>query len=193
MEDLGAANLTQKLIQWGAGDKACLNELLPMVEHELHRIARRHMRKERPGHTLQTTALLNEAYIRLIDQSHVNWRNRAHFFGIAANIMRQILVDHARGAGRAKRGGGACLISLDDALVFSPRKSAALIALDDALHRLAAEDPRKARVVELRYFGGLTVEETAEALQIHANSVIRDLAFAKAWLKREVESSHHPS
>jgi len=190
MEDLGAASLTQKLIQWGAGDKACLNELLPMVEDELHRIARRHMRKERPRHTLQTTALLNEAYIRLIDQSHVNWRNRAHFFGIAANIMRQILVDHARGVGREKRGGGACRISLDDAFVFSPTKSAALIALDEALHRLATEDPRKARVVELRYFGGLTVEETAEALQIHANSVIRDWAFAKAWLKREMESSH---
>src|SRR5512140_1128646 len=133
MGDLGPASLTQKLIQWGKGDRECLNDLAPLVQDELHRIARRHMRRERPGHTLQTTALLNEAYLRLIDQTHVDWRDRAHFFGIAARIMRQILVDHARSAGRDKRGGDACRLPLEEALVFSPEKSAGLIALDEAL------------------------------------------------------------
>ena len=145
------------------------------------------MRKERPGHTLQTTALVNEAYLRLVDQAHVNWKDRAHFFGFAAHIMRQILVDHARGAGREKRGGRAQRLVLDDVPVFSPAKSTMIMALDEALERLAARDARKARVVELRYFGGLNVEEVAEVLVVHPNSVIRDWALAKAWLKRELE------
>jgi RNA polymerase sigma factor (TIGR02999 family) len=188
MGDGGPASLTQKLVQWGKGDRENLNELALLVQDELHRIASRHMRREQPGHTLQTTALLNEAYLRLIDQTQVAWRDRAHFFGIAARIMRQILVDHARGAGREKRGGGVCHLALDEALVFSPEKSAALTALDEALDRLAAKDPRKAQVVELRYFGGLSVEETAEVLQVHSNTVIRDWSLAKAWLRRELEA-----
>src|SRR5260370_38428206 len=167
MRDLGPANITKMLEQWGAGDQESLNRLLPVVEDELHRIARRHMRQERPGHPLQTTALVNEAYLRLIDQTGVNWRSRAHFFGIAARIMRQILVDHVRNVGREKRGGRLYRLPLDAALVFSPAKSASLIALDDALDRLAQLDGRKARVIELRYFGGLSVDEAAELLQVH--------------------------
>jgi RNA polymerase sigma-70 factor (ECF subfamily) len=187
MESASPANITELLSKWHSGDHDCLNKLLPIVEGELQRIARRHMRKERPGHTLQTTALVNEAYLRLVDQSHVNWKDRAHFFGIAAHIMRQILVDHARGAGREKRGGRAQRLVLDDVLVFSSAKSTLLIALDEALEHLAARDARKARVVELRYFGGLSVEEAAEVLGVHPNSVIRDWALAKAWLKRELD------
>jgi RNA polymerase sigma factor (TIGR02999 family) len=187
MGDGEPANLTQKLAQWGKSDRASLDELIPLVQDELRRIASRHMRRERPGHTLQTTALLNEAYLRLVDQTQVDWRGRAHFFGIAARIMRQILVDHARSAGRDKRGGGMEHLPLDEALVFSPEKSAALTALDEALERLAAKDARKARVVELRYFGGLSVEETAEVLEVHPNTVVRDWSLAKAWLRRELE------
>ena len=185
---MDSISLTQKLIQWSNGDQDGLNQLLPVVADELHRIARRHMRKERSGHTLQTTALVNEAYLRLIDQTHVNWQNRAHFFGIAARIMRQILIDHARGVRRDKRGGAQVLLPLDEAIVFSPSKSASLVALDEALERLEGKDPRKARVVELRYFGGLTVEETAEVLQVHPNTVARDWTLAKAWLKTELQS-----
>jgi RNA polymerase sigma-70 factor (ECF subfamily) len=188
MKDPEPANLTQMLERWGSGDQDSLNRLLPIVKDELHRIAQRHMRKERPGHTLQTTALVNEAYLRLIDQTGVNWRSRAHFFGIAARIMRQILVDHARSVGREKRGGRLDRLPLDEAFVFSPVKSASLIALDEALERLAQLDGRKARVIELRYFGGLSVEEAAEVLQVHSNTVIRDWTLAKAWLKRELET-----
>ena len=187
MRDAGIATITQLLIQWSSGDKECLNRLLPVIEDELHRIARRYMRKERTGHTLQTTALVNEAYLRLVDQAHVNWQNRAHFFGIAARLMRQILIDHARGVGREKRGARTHHLPLDKVPVFSPAKSTSLIALDEALDHLAARDPRKARVVELRYFGGLSVDETAEVLRVHPNSVIRDWALAKAWLRRELE------
>ena len=188
MNNLEAAGVTQLLLQWGGGDRECLSQLLPIVEGELHRIARRHMRREKPGHTLQTTALVNEAYLKLVDQPQVDWRNRAHFFGIAARIMRQILVDHARGAHREKRGGGAYVVPLNEAFVFSPEKSAALVALDEALNRLAAKDERKARVIELRHFGGLSVEETAAVLDVHPNTVIRDWTLAKAWLKRELEA-----
>ena len=182
------AGLTQKLIQWSNGDQQSLNQLIPIVAEELHRIAKRHMSKERHGHTLQTTALVNEAYLRLIDQSHVTWQNRAHFFGIAARIMRQILIDHARGLQRQKRGGEQVRLPLDDAIMFSPAKSASLIALDEALDRFESTDARKARVVELRYFGGLSVEETAEVLQVHPNTVLRDWTIAKAWLKNELQS-----
>ena len=187
MENSASANLTQMLIRWGHGDQECLHELIPLVESELHRMASRHMRKERPGHTLQTTALVNEAYLKLIDQTKVKWQDRAHFFGIAARIMRQILIDHARGVRREKRGGQLNRISWDEAIVFSPAKSGMLVALDEALDRLPRTDARKARVVELRYFGGLTVEEMAEVLQVHPNTVLRDWTLAKAWLKRELE------
>jgi RNA polymerase sigma factor (TIGR02999 family) len=187
MGNLGDASVTQMLIRWGRGDRECLHELIPAVESELHRIASRHMRKERPGHTLQTTALVNEAYLRLVDQTNVQWQDRAQFFGIAAHIMRQILIDRARGAQREKRGGSLERIPFDEVLVFSPAKSALLVALDEALDRLADVDARKARIVELRYFGGLTAEEIAEVLQVHPNTVLRDWTLAKAWLKRELE------
>ena len=181
-----AAPVTRLLVQWRQGEQQCLHQLVPLVESELRRIAKRFMRFESPGHTLQTTALVNEAYLRLVDETQVDWHDRSHFFAIAARLMRHILLDHARGSRRAKRGGGAYHLPLDEGLVFSPAKSAALIALDEALTRLAEIDPRKVEVVELRYFGGMSVEETAEALHIHPNTVIRDWAFAKVWLKREL-------
>jgi len=159
---------------------------MPLVEGELRRIAHRYMRSERQGHTLQTTALVNEAYLQLVDQAKVDWQNRAQFLGLAAGMMRHILVDHARELCRGKRGGGAHALPLDEGLVFSPAKSPALVALDDALTALARFDPRKAQIVELRYFGGMSVEEAAEALGVHPNTVIRDWGLAKAWLKREM-------
>jgi len=178
--------VTQLLLGWRAGDEQCLRQLIPLVECELRQIARRYMRMERPGHTLQTTALVNEAYLKLLTQAQVDWQNRAHFFGIAAQLMRHILVDHARGLCRGKRGGGAQHLPLNEGLVFSPRKSAALVALDDAVIELAKFDARKAKVVELRYFGGMNVEETAEVLGVHPNTVINDWSMAKIWLKREL-------
>lgn len=184
--------ITGLLLRWGAGEEECLNELVPLVERELRRIAHRLMRQERRGHTLQTTALVNEAYLKLVDQSRAGWRNRVQFVGVASSLMRRILVDHARGLQRNKRGGAAQHLLIDENLVFSPAKSAALIALDDALEDLARVDPRKAQVVELRYFGGLNVEETAHALGVHPNTVIRDWGLAKVWLKRELspKSAH---
>jgi RNA polymerase sigma-70 factor (ECF subfamily) len=173
-------------MRWRAGDQQCLNELIPLVEDELRRIAHRYMRMERHGHTLQTTALVNEAYLKLVDQAKVDWKNRAQFLGLAASMMRHILVDRARELCREKRGGGVPMLPLDEGLVFSPAKSAALVALDDALKELANFDARKALVVELRYFGGLNVEETAELLGVHPNTVIRDWSLAKVWLKREL-------
>jgi RNA polymerase sigma factor (TIGR02999 family) len=178
--------VTELLLRWKAGDRECLDRLIPQVEGELRRIAQRYMRAERRGHTLQTTALVNEAYVRLVDQARVDWQNRTQFLGVAARLMRQILVDHARELRCEKRGGGVPLLPLEEALLFSPAKSAALVALDDALHILAAFDPRKAQIVELRYFGGLSVEETAAALAVHPNTVVRDWGLAKAWLKREL-------
>ena len=178
--------VTELLFGWRAGKQQCLKELIPLVEGELRQIAHRYMRMERRGHTLQTSALVNEAYLKLVNHSHVDWQNRAHFLGVAAQLMRHILVDHARGLCREKRGGGAALLPLNEGLVFSARKSAALVALDDALIELTKFDPRKARVVELRYFGGMTVEETAEVLGVHANTVINDWSTAKVWLKREL-------
>ena len=186
MEPTGCEPVTELLLRWRAGDGECLNRLLPQMEGELRRIAHRYMRLERPGHTLQTTALVNEAYLKLVDQAKVDWQNRAQFLGLAAHMMRHILVDHARELCRGKRGGGARVLPIDEALVFSPAKSAALVALDDALNELAAFDPRKAQIVELRYFGGMSVEETASALGVHPNTVIRDWGLAKAWLKREL-------
>jgi RNA polymerase sigma-70 factor (ECF subfamily) len=178
--------VTELLLRWRQGNEDCLSELIALLEGELRRIAHRQMRLERADHTLQTTALVNEAYIRLIDQQRVIWQNRAQFLGVAAQVMRRILVDHARGIARGKRGAGAFHLPLDEGLVFSPEKSAALLALDEALDRLAAFDPRKAHVVELRYFGGMNVDEAAESLGVHPNTVIRDWSLAKAWLKREL-------
>ena len=186
MEPTRPEPITELLTRWRAGDRECLNQLVPLVESELRRIAHRYMRMERSGHTLQTTALVNEAYLRLVDQAQVDWQDRAQFLGVAARLMRQILVDHARELHRGKRGGGAHLLPLDAGLVFSTEKPAALLALDDALHDLAGFDGRKARIVELRCFGGMSVPETAEVLGVHPNTVIRDWGLAKAWLKREL-------
>ena len=180
-----AGEITHLLLRWNGGDGESLNELIPLVERELRRIARRHMRQEKPGHTLQTTALVNEAYLKLVDQTRATWKNRAQFFGVASAMMRRILVDHARALQRGKRGSGAGYLPLDE-LIFTPAKSAALVRLNDALRVLAQIDERKARVVELRYFGGLSVEETAEVLAVHPNTVVRDWGLAKAWLAREI-------
>src|SRR5215471_4690626 len=180
--------LTQLLSAWSEGDKAALEQLMPMVYQELHRLAARHLAHERPGHTLQTTALVHEAFLRLTDQKRVRWQNKAHFLGIAAQMMRRILVDYARGRRYAKRGGGAPMVSLQEASEVFVEKAADLIAVDDALTRLSELDARKGRVVELRFFGGLTVEETAEALQISPNTVLREWATAKAWLHRELSA-----
>jgi len=180
------STVARLLGQWAGGDKDCLNQLIPLVHGELRRIARRYMRMESSGHTLQTTALVNEAYLRLVDQSQVDCQNRAHFFAIAARLMRHILVDHARGSRRGKRGGGAAHLPLDEGMVFAPAKSGALIALDDALTELAKFDPRKVQVVEMRYFGGMTVEETAEVLGVHPATIVRDWDMAKRWLKNEI-------
>ena len=178
--------VSQLLIDWSCGNKGALDQLIPLVDAELRRLAHQYMRQERPGHTLQTTALVNEAYLRLIDQRHVHWQNRAHFFGIAAQLMRRILVDYARNRRYAKRGGGALRVSLDEAAMESQERAVELIALDEALQNLAAIDPRRSQVVELRFFGGLSIEETAEVLKTSRNTVIRDWTMAKAWLYREI-------
>jgi RNA polymerase sigma factor (TIGR02999 family) len=190
MQPLNSSPVTGLLLRWGAGDAECLDELVRLVEPELRRIAHHLMRGERQGHTLQTTALVNEAYLKLVDQSRATWQSRAHFVGVAATLMRRILVDHARGLQRNKRSGSAEHLLLDEGLVFSRAKSAGLIALDDALEDLAKMDPRKAQVVDLRYFGGLSVEEAAEALQVRPNTVIRDWELARKWLKRELTGGH---
>ena len=187
MSGLGAAaNTTTLLLAWGRGDETALDQLIPLVHDELRRLARRHMAGERPGHTLQATALVNEAYLRLIEVNQVRWQNRAHFFAMASRVMRRILVDAARARGYQKRGGGAETVSLDEALLVSGEPRQDLIALDDALSALAAFDLRKGQVVEMRFFGGLSVEETAEALHVSADTVMRDWRLAKVWLVREL-------
>jgi RNA polymerase sigma factor (TIGR02999 family) len=177
--------VTDLLLAWSSGDESALQQLIPLVRVELRRLARRHMRAERAGHTLQTTALVNEAYIRLIDLSRVQWQDRAHFFAMSARLMRRILVDHARARRFVKRGGGARVIPFDEAAV-SFERGADLVALDDALQALAAIDARKSQVVEMRFFGGLSVKETAAALEVSPETVMRDWNVAKAWLLREV-------
>ena len=174
--------VTQLLIAWNNGDKSALDRLVPMVDRELHRLAHHYMRRENAGHTLQTSALVNEAYLKLIDQRHVHWKNRAHFFALSAQLMRRILVDHARGRKYAKRGGGAERISFDEALAVASQRGADLVALDEALTQLTSIDERKGKVVELRFFGGLSVEETAEALGVSTATVMREWSMAKAWL-----------
>ena len=178
--------VTQLLVDWGNGDKAALDRLTPLVHEELHRMAHRHMRHERPNHTLQTTALVNEAYVRLVDQRNLHWKNRAHFFSIASRLMRRILVDLARAHHGPMRGGGAPQVSLDEAAIVSQERAAELVALDEALTRLASVDERKSKVVELRFFGGMSVEETAEALGVSPITIKRDWQTAKAWLYREL-------
>jgi len=175
--------ITELLLKWSNGDKGALDKLMPLVYRELRPLARHYMGGERPGHTLQTTALINEAYLRLVDHKKMHWQNRAHFFAVAAQVMRRILIDHARTRHAAKRGGGAVKVPLEDAAVI-PQSSAELIALDEALRDLAAFDPRKSQVVEMRYFGGLSVDETAEVLGVSPVTVMRDWSTAKAWLLR---------
>lgn len=179
-------NVTALLLDWSQGHKEALDQLLPIVYEELRRQAARYLRKERVGHTLQTTALIHEAYIRLVDQRNVKWQNRAHFFGIAAQLMRRILVDHARSKGRAKRGGSDVRVSLADANLSTKSRDLDIVALDEALEKLSAMDQQQARIVELRFFSGLTVEETAEVLSISPATVKRDWSMAKAWLHREI-------
>jgi RNA polymerase sigma-70 factor, ECF subfamily len=178
--------MTQLLVAWGEGDVAARDELMPLVYEELRRMAHRYMGRERTGHTLQTSGLVNEAYLRLIDQTQVQWQNRAHFFGIAAQMMRRILVDYARSRGYAKRGGDARKVSLGDVALVSAERAADVVALDAALKGLAEFDGRKSRIVELRFFGGLSIEETAEVLAVSPGTVMRDWTLAKAWLRREL-------
>ena len=186
--------VTQLLVAWSNGDQEALDRLMPLVYDELRQLARRYMRRERAGHTLQTTAVINEAYLRLVDQQNVRWQNRAHFFAIAAHVMRRILIDYARRRRYAKRGGGAPHVSLDEVAVLSEERAADLIALDEALDSLASIDPQQSRVVELRFFGGLTVKETAEVLKLSHDMVKREWSTAKAWLYREMSSGppHDP-
>jgi RNA polymerase sigma factor (TIGR02999 family) len=178
--------ITQLLLAWGRGEQAALDQLTPLVYDELRRLAHRYMRREHPGHTLQTSALVNEVYLRLIDSSHVRWQNRVHFFAVSAQLMRRILVDFARSRHNLKRGGGVRQVSLDEALLVSNESSTDLVALDDALKALASLDARQSQVVELRFFGGLSVEETAEVLHVSEGTVRRDWSLARAWLHREL-------
>ena len=182
-----SSEITGLLVDWSNGNQAALHKLLPLVEQELHRLAHSYMRRENPDHTLQTTALVNEAYLKLIDQKKTHWQNRAHFFAIAAQIMRRILLNYARDQHRLKRGGNAVQVSLSQASFVPLEKTAELIALDEALCRLADIDDRKSRVVELKYFGGMSVEEIAEVLKVSEITVMRDWKFARAWLLREME------
>jgi RNA polymerase sigma factor (TIGR02999 family) len=176
--------ITHLLLQWRQGNRSALDEMIPLVYRELHRLASYYLRRQSPGHTLQTSALINEAYIRLIDHKNMPWENRAHFYGVAAQAMRRILVDYARNRHAAKRGGGAVEVSLDKAAVVAREQAVELIALDDALMELAAISPRKNQIVELRYFGGLSVEETAEVLGISTATVVREWRSAKRLLLR---------
>src|SRR5436305_14709186 len=178
--------MTELLIEWSNGDQSALEKLMPLVHEELRRLAHRYMRRERRGHTLQTTALVNEVYVRLIDQKSMSFESRAHFFGIAARAMRQILVEYARARGAVKRGGAMERVALEEAALVSDKPSAELIALDEALSELVEFDERLSRVVELRFFGGLSVEETAEVMRVHPNTVVRDWSVAKAWLHRRL-------
>ncbi len=180
------ASVTQLLIGWGKGDRTALDEMLPLVYSELRRLAAYYLSQERPGHTLQTTALVHEAYLRLVDQQHVDWKNRAQFLGLAAEMMRRILLNHARDRVAAKRGGGAQRVSLSLAPGSFNQPDVDVIALDDALTQLSGLDPRKSRVVELKFFGGMTAEEIAEVLNISTATVEREWTLARAWLYREI-------
>lgn len=186
MTEASTHQVTQLLIDWSNGDQSAFDRLMPLIDEELRRLAHRYMSRERAGHTLQTTALVNEAFLRLVNRKNLQWQNRAHFFGLAAQVMRTILVDHARSHASAKRGGGARNLELDEAMVISQQKASEVIALDEALKRLALIDPRQSRIVELRFFGGLTVEEAAEVLHISPVTIKREWSTAKAWLYHEL-------
>lgn len=188
MAAIAPEQITSLLRAWTGGDQKARDEILPVVYEELHRIARRYMRRERPGHTLQTTALVNETYLRLVDVTRVSWQDRAHFFAVAAQMMRRILVDAARKRASLKKGAHAPRVHLDEVPDVSTGRADELLALDEALDRLGEVDPRKTQVVELRFFGGLSVKETAEVLKISPQSVLRDWKLAKAWLLRELGS-----
>lgn len=181
--------ITQLLVAWNGGDQLALDRLVPLVEAELRRLARTYMRRERESHTLQTTALINEAYVRLIDTHNVEWQSRAHFYGMAAHLMRRILVDFARKRNYRKRGGGAHQISFDETMAISAAEDPNIVTLDEALTELARVDERKARVVEMRFFGGLTEKETATALTVSPETVRRDWRLAKSWLLRQLNRS----
>ena len=181
-------NITQLLVEWGNGDKEALDKLIPIVYAELRRQAERFLRRERPSHTLQPTALIHEAYLKLINQEHMRWQNRAQFFGIAAQLMRRILVDHARGKQALKRGGDEVKLQLDVELIGGARKDVNLVVLDEALNRLGQLDEQQSKIVELRYFSGLSIDETSAALSISPATVKRDWTMAKAWLRRELLS-----
>ena len=186
---MAPVQVTALLRAWGDGDEAALDQLMPLVESELRRLARTYMARERPGHTLQTTALVNEAFIRLVDAHGTRWQDRSHFFGIAARLMRRVLVDHARARGFQKRGGGAHGVPVEDAILVSRAPDVALLDLDCALHAWADVDDRKARVIEMRFFGGMTVEETATAMGVSTDTVKRDWRVAKLWLLRALEGA----
>ena len=192
MTEAQTHDLTQLLIDWSNGDQTALDKLVPVVEQELRRLAHHYMRRERAGHTLQTTALVNEAFVRLVNRKGVHWQNRAHFFGIAAQLMRTILVDHARSHASAKRGGGVDKLELNEAVVISQDKASEVIALDEALKQLELIDPQQSRIVELRFFGGLTVEEAAEVLHVSPATIKREWSTAKAWLYRELANTKNP-
>jgi RNA polymerase sigma-70 factor (ECF subfamily) len=174
--------VTQLLVAWRSGDSGALDKLIPLVQPELHRLAHRYMSKERPGHTVQTTMLIHDAYLQFADKTQPDWQNRAHFFAVAATLMRRIMVDHARQRQALKRGGGALKVTLDEAAHAVESRAVELLALDEALEKLAAFDKRKADVVEMRYFGGLTMEEIADVLKVHVNTVTREWSAARAWL-----------
>jgi RNA polymerase sigma factor (TIGR02999 family) len=178
--------VTELLVAWAGGDAVALEQLMPMVYRELRRLANRHLVHERPNHTLDSGALVNEAYLKLVDQRSVSWQNRAHFFAIAARLMRRILVDHARARAMAKRGGGNIAVSLQESAIALGDRAAELVEIDEALNRLAQLHPRKSEVVELRFFTGLSIEETAAVLKVSPNTVMRDWLTAKAWLHREL-------
>ena len=186
MQTHSSQEITRLLVAWSDGDQTALEELAPLVQSELHRLAHHYMGRERPGHTLQTSALVNEAYIRLIDWKNVRWQNRAHFFAVSAQLMRRILVDFARDRQYLKRGGGALRVSLAEVNEFPRERDADLVALDEALKALAEVDQRKGQVVELRFFGGLSVKEVAEVLKVSEETVMRDWRLAKVWLLREL-------
>jgi RNA polymerase sigma factor (TIGR02999 family) len=176
--------VTQLLLRWNKGNEEAFDELIPLVHAELRRLARQHMGRERPNHTLQTSALINEAYVRLVDQKKVQWQNRAHFFAVASQIMRNVLIDHARRYQSAKRGAGAQQVTLDESLIVNTQKAAELLNLDEALTKLAAHDPHKSRIVELQFFGGLTLDEMADVMKTSRASVKRELQAARLWLHR---------
>jgi RNA polymerase sigma factor (TIGR02999 family) len=188
----GTEEITRLLADWGSGNQAALDKLLPLIYEELHRVASSYMRRERSHHILQTTALVHEAYLRLVDQQNANYQSRTHFFAVAAQVMRHILVDYARQQRRVKRGDGQPVLALTDAAVISRERADEVIAINTALENLSTLDPRKGKVFEMRYFGGMSVEEAADALKVSPVTVARDWRMAKAWLKREiVDGSHH--